>query len=207
MIVIGYQGIGKSTLAGYEGRYIDLESGNFWVDGERADDWYKPYCQIAEHLSQQGYIVFTSSHEVVRKQLESSEEYVLLVYPSVELKDQWIAKLERRYERTGLEKDYKALMNAKDRYEDNIRELDKCAILCKCCITDMDYNLNDILTGEEKFFEEYGYMIHDDSDCDWDDHCYECTGYGDDYSTDENGELVSNCDDCPFNSSRNDWDD
>lgn len=31
------------------------------------------------------------------------------------------------------------------------------------------------------------------------DFCYECRGYGDDYRLDENGELVSNCDDCPFN--------
>ena len=29
--------------------------------------------------------------------------------------------------------------------------------------------------------------------------CYECSGYGDDYSTDEDGNLVSNCDNCPFN--------
>lgn len=33
-----------------------------------------------------------------------------------------------------------------------------------------------------------------------DDYCYECTGYGDDYYIDENGELVSACTDCPFNS-------
>lgn len=31
------------------------------------------------------------------------------------------------------------------------------------------------------------------------DFCYECTGYGDDYSYDENRELVSNCDTCPMN--------
>ncbi len=34
--------------------------------------------------------------------------------------------------------------------------------------------------------------------CDY-DHCYECTGYGDDYYEDENGELVCACDDCPYN--------
>ena len=35
---------------------------------------------------------------------------------------------------------------------------------------------------------------------DWDlDHCYECRGYGDDYYFDDDGELVSACDDCPFN--------
>jgi uncharacterized phage protein (TIGR01671 family) len=30
--------------------------------------------------------------------------------------------------------------------------------------------------------------------------CYECGVYGDDYSTDENGEMVCNCDRCPYNS-------
>ena len=37
------------------------------------------------------------------------------------------------------------------------------------------------------------------SDTTIDDFCYECTGYGDDYYIDENGELVCACDDCPFN--------
>ena len=31
------------------------------------------------------------------------------------------------------------------------------------------------------------------------DPCYECGGYGDDYYVDDNGELVWNCPDCPFN--------
>ena len=65
MIVIGYQGIGKSSLAG-KNNCIDLESGNFWVDGKRSDDWYKIYCNIALHLHRQGFTVFTSSHQVVR---------------------------------------------------------------------------------------------------------------------------------------------
>jgi len=34
---------------------------------------------------------------------------------------------------------------------------------------------------------------------DEDDRCYECTGYGDDYYMDENGEWVSACDDCVWN--------
>lgn len=144
MIVIGYQGIGKSSLAGRNNKFIDLESGNFWVDGKRADDWYKPYCQIAEHLSQQGYIIFTSSHEVVRKQLENSSEIVAIVYPSIELKDEWIDKLERRYADSGLKKDYKALMNAKDRYEENIKELSDYSNRYQTygfVITQMDYDL------------------------------------------------------------------
>ncbi len=203
MIVIGSQGIGKSTLAATCDGYIDLESGNFWIDGKRADDWYKPYCKIAESLSEQGYNVFVSSHEVVRKQLENSEEPVVLVYPSVELKDQWIDRLEKRYKFSGLEKDYKALMNAKDRYVENIRELESSPIEGKLCLTSMDYRLREELIAWCDLF--YGaYSWEDDYDY---DHCYECTGYGDDYYTDENGELVSACTTCTYNSANRDLDD
>lgn len=143
MIIVGYQGIGKSTLAGTN-NCIDLDSGNFWVDGKRADDWYKPYCQIANHLSEQGYIVFTSSHEVVRKELEKSKEKVYLIFPSIELKDEWIDKLRNRYNTTGLEKDFKALANAEDRYEENIKELEKSNLMIYEIIG-MDYNLSNII--------------------------------------------------------------
>ena len=145
MIVIGYQGIGKSTLAGRDNRFIDLESGCFWVDGSRAADWYKPYCKIAEHLSKQGYIVFTSSHKVVRDQLKNSGEEVVVVYPGLELKDAWIYKLERRYSKTGLDKDWKAWRNAKERYYENIEELDKESCFCRIRLKAMDYDLEAIL--------------------------------------------------------------
>ena len=101
MIVIGYQGIGKSTLGG-KSKFIDLESGNMWVDGKRADDWYIPYCNIAIHLSKQGFTVFTSSHEVVRNYLKNSTEEVVICCPTLELKDQWIERLQTRYDKSKL---------------------------------------------------------------------------------------------------------
>ena len=143
MIIVGYQGIGKSTLAGTN-NCIDLESGNFWVDGKRADDWYKTYCQIANHLSEQGYTVFTSSHEVVRKELEKSNEKVFVVFPAINLKDKWIDKLKARYEATGLDKDFKAFANAEDRYKENITEL-MTGNLKFYEITNMDYDLRTIV--------------------------------------------------------------
>lgn len=145
MIIIGYQGIGKSTLAG-KYKYIDLESGNFWHNGIRQDNWYVFYCKIAEHLSQQGYNVFVSSHEVVRNRLRKySNEQLCVVFPSVELKDQWIDKLKKRFESTKLEKDYKAWMNAEDRYTENINELKNSGI-SYIEIKDINYSLEDILT-------------------------------------------------------------
>lgn len=145
MIIIGYQGIGKSTLAGKNG-CIDLESGNFWVDGKRADDWYVPYCQIANHLSQQGYTVFVSSHEVVRNELLKSGEHVVAIVPSPKLKDEWIKKLKDRYERTGLEKDFKAWKNAEDRYVENIIEIAE-GCYNTIVLYGMDYILSDVIAS------------------------------------------------------------
>lgn len=48
---------------------------------------------------------------------------------------------------------------------------------------------------------------YDDEDDDW-DYCYECSGYGDDYYFDDDGEMQCRCDECPFNPYRpDDWDD
>ena len=69
MIIIGYQGIGKSSVSGADSGCIDLESSNFWNEGVRADDWYIYYCNIALDLSKQGFTVFTSSHKEVREYL------------------------------------------------------------------------------------------------------------------------------------------
>ena len=146
MIIIGYQGIGKSTLAGVE-NYIDLESGNFWHNGVRPDNWYVFYCKIAEHLSQQGYNVFVSSHEVVRNRLKKySKEDLYIVHPSIELKEKWIEKLHNRFETTKLDKDYKAWMNAEDRYVENINELKNSGISC-IEITDMKYSLEEMINN------------------------------------------------------------
>ena len=142
MIYIGYQGIGKSSISGSNNN-IDLESGNFWVNGERIENWYKIYCNIAEHLSNQGYNVFMSSHKIVREELNKKNIKFLVICPILDLKEQWIDRLQCRYDKTKLEKDYKALMNAKTMYEENIKDLlsEKCVVK----ITDINYDLYDLI--------------------------------------------------------------
>lgn len=160
MIIIGYQGIGKSTLARTENGYIDLESGSFWYDGKRPDDWYIYYCQIAEHLSRQGYIVFTSSHQVVRDFLKDSAEVVITIYPSILLEDQWKNRLKKRYDSTKSQKDYKAWMNAEDRYHENISELMMCGIP-HLEIDSINYDLDEMIHAaikkNTKMFPEDSY--------------------------------------------------
>lgn len=152
MIIVGYQGIGKSTLADKDLKYIDLESSNFFVEGKRADNWYAVYCKIAVSLSDQGYDVFMSSHQVVRDELNRIP-YIekMIVCPSVELKDAWIEKLKIRYEQSlnpqEKDKNYKAYMNAVDRYEDNIRELMDEKSFEICVIKNMNYDLEKCING------------------------------------------------------------
>lgn len=125
MIIIGYQGIGKSSCAKTNDKYIDLESSSFWVNGERDPNWYIVYAQVAEHLSQQGYIVFTSSHQVLRDYLRNSEEVVVEIYPSHSIKEDWINKLKYRYIDTPTKKNKRALDGAMGYYHDNINSFEK----------------------------------------------------------------------------------
>lgn len=125
MIIIGYQGIGKSSLARSASNTIDLESGCFWNGNYRHGDWYVYYCNIALDLSAQSNVVFTSSHADVRYWLAHTEhnEQIAVCYPSLELKDEWIEKLRIRYEQTKLPKDEKAWARASLCYEADITEL------------------------------------------------------------------------------------
>ena len=128
MVIIGYQGIGKSTAAKDDLRYIDLESTNFRVgpNGEKDEHWYAAYANVALDLSRQGYRVFVSSHAPVRQWLgehQRVDDFIFICYPAIALKDQWIDRLQKRFDQTGLKKDELALLNAKDRYADNIREM------------------------------------------------------------------------------------
>lgn len=152
IIVIGYSAIGKSSLCDNRNisfKYIDLESASFRNDeGIRPDDWYIYYCNVAEHLSKQHNIVFVSSHKEIRDRLKNSTENVICIYPSLELKDKWITKLESRYQNTKSDKDYRAWQNAIHSYDDNIKEIKECGIP-GIEIDRMDYSLENIIVNYE----------------------------------------------------------
>ena len=142
MIYTGYQGIGKSAIAGKD-TFIDLESGNFWIDGKRDDNWFKIYCNIAIHLSNQGYTVLMSSHKAVRDEFNSRNQTFVTISPAPELEEQWIERLQKRYDNDKSEKNYKALENAKDKYQENTKELrtEKNSLV----ISTIDYDLSEVI--------------------------------------------------------------
>ena len=130
-IYICYQGVGKSNTVNDNIGFVDLESSNFRLeDGYRPDDWYKYYSQIAFDLAIQGYSVFTSSHDVVRKELARIRDKhhpgikIAIVYPIPELRDAWIERLQKRYDKNPTRKNEAALGNAKDRLPENVKEME-----------------------------------------------------------------------------------
>ena len=155
MIIIGFPGIGKSTLACNNYRFVDLESSYFKTPDIRNEDWVVEYCQCAVYLSLHGFIVFVSSHKAVRDYIAKmrTNELVACIFPSERIKEQWIKKLEDRYMDSGLDKDYRAFIRARDHYDDDIRELySDDGISYKWIITNINYNL------EEEIEELFDYI-------------------------------------------------
>lgn len=134
MIITGYQGIGKSTLAKNNNKIIDLESSFFWKydlydfekkgEKSRPEDWYVYYCQMAQCLSKQEYIVFVSCHPEVRKFLSiRNNERFCAIFPDKFIKNDWIERLRNRYTESKSDKDLRALQHAEKYFDSDISQL------------------------------------------------------------------------------------
>lgn len=149
MIIFGYPGIGKTTLADGTFSYdkpIDLESSLFSTSTDPY--WYKLYAKVAEDLSRQGHLVFVSTHPHVLNMLDESTEKRIIIFPSKDLKDEWIRKLDKRRNETGKFKDKRAYLHVKEHYDEDIDGLMKTSNRneFKAYVIDsIDYDLVDIL--------------------------------------------------------------
>ena len=150
LILIGYQGIGKTAIAGKDG-CIDLESSNFYINDERYPEWYKIYCEIALNIANQGYTVCVSSHKEVReylhkklKELPKNIGNIVIFCPTIIQKDEWINRLQKRYDETHSDKDNRALINAIEKYKYNITELTHSEFPCYHP-EKLDYDLHDYI--------------------------------------------------------------
>ena len=155
-IYICYQGVGKSNTVNECPGFIDLESSNFRRDdGFRPEDWYKYYANIAFDLATQGYSVFTSSHAILRDELARVRDVyhpeikIAVVYPDSSLKEEWIERLQKRYDSNPTKKNEAALGNAKERLAENVYEMEEDAGFLnfeKIKIDSTDYKLIDKLS-------------------------------------------------------------
>lgn len=149
MIFCGYQGVGKSAYCKNKGHCcVDLESSNLIVSGTKPADWAEIYVNFAEHLNNDGYDVFLSAHLEVRKELKKRGLEYTLIYPAIELKDDWERKIILRYTRNQIEKNRNAMIRTILHYEEDINglELEDCK---KIVITNFKYNLEELINGEK----------------------------------------------------------
>lgn len=145
LIIIGYTGIGKTEFSKMTSRTVDLESSCFYVNNERAENWYVPYCQLAMSIANQGQIVFVSSHPEVIDTLHTlpmgeNVRGIVIICPQLYLRFDWSKRLHDRYEKTKLEKDAKALEHVDNSFGEDIAMLAN-APFPVYQIADMKYDL------------------------------------------------------------------
>ena len=131
MIIIGYPGVCKSVASQKFIQVIDLDSSCIWTEeneltkkmnGFNID--FNTYCNIAESLSKQGYIVCVSSHFDVQYILRKSTEQVYVCYPSKEIKRQWISFLRKRYVEDSSESNLKSLNHVISDFDFDIEDME-----------------------------------------------------------------------------------
>ena len=114
MIVCGYPGVGKSSIAGWN-NCIDLESSNFsqWQTDNVDYDWMAHYIHVATELANQGFTVLLSTHVDVIDLLHELENIPVVIFcPKFEMKDEWNKRLQERYDKHPSDKNARAWRGA-----------------------------------------------------------------------------------------------
>lgn len=89
MIICGFPGVGKSTMARTSARWIDLESTPFQKD-------FETYARVAKHMSDNGYNVMVSTHTELLDQFEKIGVPYTVVVPPLEEKIEYRKRYDAR---------------------------------------------------------------------------------------------------------------
>jgi len=153
LIICGYPGIGKSSIAGWN-NCIDLESSYFSRDekGFALGDWVTRYCKLAFDLARQEFTVLLSCHEIVRNKLKEMKDTksnyfcppVVIFCPRADMKEAWGIRLMKRYNETNLDKDFCALEGAIRYWNSNMEHMTKQNFPIYCPMS-IDYDLRDYI--------------------------------------------------------------
>lgn len=143
MIILGYPGIGKSSISKNNVKYVDFDSSLFPKDG----NWWINYVDKALDLNNQGYVVFMSTHKQVQEEVCKRGIAALVIYPSLCLHDFWIDKLKDRYKQSKEDSDYRALKRCVQNYAEDIIELEGLPFK-KIVIDNENYDLTSIIERE-----------------------------------------------------------
>lgn len=143
MIIFGYPGIGKTSIARSDYRFIDLDSSDpfiRWRWSMKRKDWVTDYCNVALMLSRQGYYVLVSTHpEIIRHLMGHNEDYCF-VYPDASISEEWTKRLRARYYDNPNRSTHNAYVRARDHLVEDYQQLEKLHGK-RLVIKSMDYEL------------------------------------------------------------------
>lgn len=98
-IISGFPGVGKSVLTqGSKHLTLDSDSSQFsWIEeGVRHPDFPNNYmAHIKENIGKADYIL-VSSHDNVRQALKKHDIFYTVVYPHIDLKDEYLERYRHR---------------------------------------------------------------------------------------------------------------
>ena len=146
VIVSGFPGVGKTTFIDNPGELtlMDSDSSNFsWSNkeaGQRHPDWPQNYINHIRESSSKADIILVSTHKEVRDALVSAGIEFVLVYPSLEMKEEYI----RRYLDRGSDGKFIRLLEAN--YETWIEEL-MAQPICRHVVLQPGQYLSDVMGG------------------------------------------------------------
>lgn len=143
MIIFGYPGIGKTSIARWDYRFIDLDPSDpliRWRWPRKKDDWVTDYCNMALMLSKQGYYVLVSTHPNVIRRLASKNEDYCFVYPDVSIQEEWTNRLKERYLRTPNRSTHNAYVRVRDHMKEDFLQLERLHGK-RIVLHSMEYNL------------------------------------------------------------------
>lgn len=123
IVICGFPGIGKTTLLDRVGKstILDSDSSNFsWANqakNERNPDWPGNYIDYIKKNHDKADVILVSSHDVVRNALVNAGIKFTLVYPSLQMREEYI----KRYKDRGNDEKFVKLLETN--YENWIKEL------------------------------------------------------------------------------------
>lgn len=137
LIICGYPGIGKSSIAGYRNT-IDLESSDFSQKAKSPNDksWVEQYCWMALRLASQGYTVMTSTHKDAIEYFKISERSFkamdvagpVIFCPTRFMEEDWGNRLKNRYTCDPSDKNWRAYQRYEENYLADIVYLFNCGL-------------------------------------------------------------------------------
>lgn len=170
-IISGFPGVGKSYLFNTKNnnemfKILDSDSSEFsWIKDEngnntkeRNPEFPNNYIKHIKDNIGKVDVIMVSSHDIVRKALKDNDIEYYIVYPSKQLKDEYI----RRYKERGNNEGFiNFISNNWDNFIDDI-ENDDFPIHIK--LSDSSYYLKDIFTtsicdNEINYFEKENFIV------------------------------------------------